>query len=68
LDRKVEKILEIVGKGDQVKITIMRRWPITEEVARKFKDVLLTKIEESCTIISIQEKGKNIFVLVKSKK
>jgi translation initiation factor IF-3 len=67
LERKVEKILEVTTKGDQAKITIMRRWPITEEVARKFKDVLLTKLEESCTIISIQEKGKNIFVLVKSK-
>ncbi len=66
LDRKVEKILEVTTKGDQAKITIMRRWPVTEEVARKFKDVLLTKIEESCTIISIQEKGKNIFILVKS--
>ncbi|MCC7304379.1 translation initiation factor IF-3 [bacterium] len=68
LDRKVEKIIETVTKGDQAKITIMRRWPVTEEAARKFKDVLLTKLDESCTIISIQEKGKNIFILVKSKK
>ncbi|WKZ23936.1 MAG: translation initiation factor IF-3 [Candidatus Dojkabacteria bacterium] len=68
LERKVEKILEITEKGDQVKITIMRRWPVTEEAARKFKDVMLTKIQESCTIISIQEKGKNIYILVKSNK
>lgn len=67
LERKVEKILEVTTKGDQAKITIMRRWPVTEEAARKFKDILLTKLEESCTIISIQEKGKNIFILVKSK-
>lgn len=67
LDRKVEKIYEVINEGDQAKITIMRRWPVTEEAARKFKDNLLTKLEESCTIISIQEKGKNIFILVKSK-
>ncbi len=67
LDRKIEKIHEITTVGDQAKITIMRRWPVTEEMARKFKDNLLTKLEESCTIINVQEKGKNIFVLVKSK-
>lgn len=67
LDRKAEKIIEITQKGDQAKITIMRRWPVTEEAARKFKDLMLTKLEESCTIINVQEKGKNIFVLVKSK-
>ena len=66
LDRKIEKIHETITKGDQAKITIMRRWPTTEEVARKFKDNLLTKLADSCTIISIQEKGKNIFILVKS--
>ncbi len=67
LERKIEKIIEITKKGDQAKITIMRRWPVTEELARKFKDDMLTKLEESCTIINVTEKGKNIFVLVKSK-
>jgi translation initiation factor IF-3 len=67
LERKVIKIVEVTTKGDQAKITIMRRWPVTEEAARKFKDILLTKLEESCTIINVTEKGKNIFILVKSK-
>lgn len=67
LERKISKIHEVTTKGDQAKITIMRRWPVTEEAARKFKDIMLTKLEDSCTIISIQEKGKNIFILVKSK-
>ncbi|PJA12868.1 translation initiation factor IF-3 [Candidatus Dojkabacteria bacterium CG_4_9_14_3_um_filter_150_Dojkabacteria_WS6_41_13] len=67
LERKIDKIHEVTAKGDQAKITIMRRWPVTEEAARKFKDIMLTKLDESCTIISIQEKGKNIFILVKSK-
>lgn len=67
LDRKVEKIHEIIDKGDQVKITIMRKFPITPDQANAFKDDLLTKLGDSCTIISVQQKGKNIFVLVKSK-
>lgn len=67
LDRKVEKILEIVNKGDQVKITIMRKYPTTPEQANTFKDTMLTKLTDYCTIISVQQKGKNIYVLVKSK-
>ena len=66
-ERKIEKIDEITKHGDQAKITIMRRWPVTEEMTRTFKEKMLTKLEESCTIMSIQEKGKNIFILVKSK-
>jgi len=67
LQRKLDKIEEIVKEGDQVKITIMRKFPVTQEQANRFKDVLLTKIGDYCTIISVQEKGKNIYVLVKLK-
>lgn len=67
LDRKVEKIQEIVAKGDQVKITIMRKYPTTPDQANAFKETMLTKLTDYCTIISVQQKGKNIYVLVKSK-
>jgi translation initiation factor IF-3 len=67
LDRKIEKILEVTNEGDQAKITIMKKWRLSEENIRTFKENLLTKLEESCTIINVTEKGKNIFILVKSK-
>jgi len=67
LQRKLDKVKEIVTEGDQVKITIMRKFPVTPEQATNFKNDLLTKIDDYCTIISVQEKGKNIFILVKLK-
>lgn len=67
LERKVEKVKEIVGEGDQVKLTIMRKWPVTPEQANVFKDTMLTKLDAYCSIISVQQKGKNIYILVKSK-
>lgn len=67
LERKVDKIKEIVVKGDQVKITIMKRYPTTQEQVTAFQQNLLTKLADYCTIISIQQKGKNVYVLVKSK-
>jgi len=66
LQRKIDKVLEIIGKGDQVKITIMKKWPVTIEGTRAFKDDLLTKLDGSCNIISVQQKGRNIYVLVKA--
>ncbi|WKZ30142.1 MAG: translation initiation factor IF-3 [Candidatus Dojkabacteria bacterium] len=67
LERKVQKVRDIVEEGDQVKLTIMRKWPVTPEQANVFKETMLTKLDEYCTIISVQQKGKNIYVLLKSK-
>lgn len=66
LTRKIEKMKEIIATGDQVKFRIRRKWPTTPEQAIKFKENLLTKINDYCNIISVQEKGKDIFILVKS--
>lgn len=67
LDRKIGKINELTQEGYTVKVTIMRRRWMQKPMIEDFKQKLLTLLEECCNILSSQEKGRDIHILVKAK-
>ncbi len=67
LERKLDNIKKFFKKGHQVKVTIMRRRRVTNEQLSSFQEKVLTLLREYSNILNVQNKGRNIYILLKAK-
>ncbi len=66
-ERKVNDIKRFLQKGHQVKVTVVRRRRVTNEMIDEFKERLLTMLEPYSTILNTQNRGRNLYILIKPK-
>ena len=65
-NRKLEQVKKFFGKGYQVKLTLMKKRRITFDQMKEFQEKVLTSVKEYSTIVNIQNKGRNIYILLKA--
>ena len=66
LVRKIENIKKFLAKGHQVKVTIMRKRRITNDQIKEFQEKVLTMVKDFSTILNVQKKGRNVYILLKA--
>ena len=66
LVRKIDNIKRFLAKGHQVKVTIMRKRRITNDQIKEFQEKVLTILKDFSTILNTQNKGRNVYILLKA--
>jgi len=67
LERKLNKAREFLSKKFLVKLAIVKKRYTTKEQTDDFQKRILTKLDNYCSIIQVQDKGKNVYILIRAK-